>query len=169
MAAPFPRFSMTVAAGLLLAGCVSQGPYPSLAPRPEESDFSTAEPVRPEPSVADDAELRNRVGALVAQSLEGLSAFDTAYPPAERAVAAAGSPDAESWAEAQQAVSRLEAARGRTTSARAELDRIALERAGVPTSAGDMQILERAIAEAERIAQNQQYRIDQLRGRLRSP
>ena len=168
MTARAPLPFMAAAAGLLLAGCVAQGPFPSLAPRPEESDYSTAEPVRAEPTVADDAQLRNRVGALVAQSLEGLSAFDTAYPPAERAVAAAGAPHTESWAEAQQALSRLEAARAPTTSARAELDRIALERAGMPTSAGDLQILQRAIAESDRIAQNQQYRIDQLRGRLRS-
>ena len=53
--------------------------------------------------------------------------------------------------------------------ARAELERIALERAGTPTSAADLQILERAIAEAESIATNQQYRLDQLRGRISSP
>lgn len=167
MAVRSPPSVLAAAAGLLLAGCVSQGPYPSLAPRPEESNFSTAEPVRPEPSVADDAQLRSRVGALVAQSLEGLSAFDTAYPAAERAVAAAGAAGTEGWSEAQQALSRLEAARSRTTTARAELDRIALERAGMPTSAADLQFVERALAESDRIISNQRYRLEQLRSRLR--
>ncbi len=153
-------------AGLLLCGCVSQGPYPSLAPRPEESDFSTAEPVRPEPQVADDVQLRSRIGTLAAQALEGLRAFDTAFPAAERAVGAAGAAGSESWSEAQLALSRLEATRGRTTSARAELDRIAIERANVPTSAADRAILERALTEVERIGMNQQVRLSQLTERM---
>ena len=167
-ARPLP-FPIALAAALTLAGCVSQGPFPSLAPRPEEATLSTAEPVRAEPQVADDAALRNRLGALVAQSLEGLTAFDAAYPAADRSTAAAGGTGSDNWSSAQQALSRLEAARSRTTTARAELDRIALERAGTPTSTADLQILERAITEAERITTNQQYRLDQLRGRISSP
>ncbi len=155
-----------LAAALMLGGCVSQGPFPSLAPRPEEGIVSTAEPMRPEPAVADDAQLRARIGALVAQALEGLSAFDAAYPAAERAANAAGTDGSDSWVAAQQALSRLEAARSKTSTARAELDRIALERAGLPTSAADREILERAIREAERIAMNQQVRLDGLKARV---
>ena len=164
-ARPLP-FPIALAAALTLAGCVSQGPFPSLAPRPEEATVSTAEPVRAEPQVADDAALRNRLGALVAQALEGLTAFDAAFAAADRATAAAGGTGTDSWSAAQQALSRLEAARSRTTTARAELDRIALERAAMPTSAADMALLERAIAEAERIALNQQVRLDDLKARL---
>ena len=164
-ARPLP-FAIALAAALTLAGCVSPGPFPSLAPRPEEANVSTAEPVRAEPQVADDAQLRQRVGALVAQSLEGLTAFDAAYPAADRATAAAGAAGSDSWSVAQQALSRLETARSRTTNAQAELDRIALERAAMPTSAGDLALLERATAESERIAMNQQVRLDDLKARL---
>jgi hypothetical protein len=168
MARPLP-LPIALAAALALAGCVSPGPFPSLAPRPEENIVSTAEPVRPEPQVADDAALRTRLGGLVAQSLEGLTAFDAAYPAADHATAAAGPVGSDSWSAAQQALSRLEAARSRTTNARAELDRIALERASTPTSAGDLALLERAIAESERIAFNQQVRLDDLKARLAQP
>jgi hypothetical protein len=165
--APRPLLvSPALAAALMLGGCVSQGPFPSLAPRPEEGIVSTAEPMRPEPAVADDAQLRARIGALVAQALEGLGTFDAAYPAAERAANAGGAQGSDSWVVAQQALSRLEAARSNTGTARAELDRIAIERATLPTSAGDRAMLERAIAEAERIAMNQQVRLDTLKARL---
>ena len=166
MAARFPLPALLAACALTLAGCVAEGPFPSLAPRPEEADFSTAEPVRTAPDVPSDAGLRTRIGALVAQSLEGLAAFDAAYPQSDRATAAAGASGSDSWIEAQQSLSRLEAARTRTTNARAELDRIAIDRAAVPTAADDLQMLERAITEAERIVLNQQVRLDQLRARL---
>lgn len=169
MAARSPLLVPCAAAALLLAGCVSEGPFPSLAPRPEESNFTTAEPVSSAPVASDDAQLRARIAAQVAQSLEGLTAFDAAYSAADRATAAAGNQSSESWVEGQQALSRLEAARNRTTTARAELDRIALERADLPTSEADLQMLDRALAEAERIALNQQVRLDQLRARLSPP
>ena len=166
MAARVPLPVLLAAGVLTLAGCVAEGPFPSLAPRPEEAEFSTAEPVRTAPDVPSDAALRTRIGALVAQSLEGLTAFDAAYRQAERATAAAGVQGSDTWVEAQQSISRLEAARNRTTNARAELDRIALDRAAMPTAADDLLMLERAVTEAERIALNQQFRLDQLRARL---
>ena len=166
MAARLPLSVLLAACVPALAGCVAQGPFPSLAPRPEEADFSTAEPVRTAPDVPSDVALRTRIGGLVAQSLEGLTAFDAAYPQADRAIAAAGAQSSDTWIEAQQSLSRLEVARNRTTGARAELDRIAIDRAATPTAADDLQMLERAIAEAERIALNQQFRLDQLKARL---
>ena len=159
--------ALAAGVGLILAGCVSAGPFPSLAPRPEEADFSTAESVRPAPDVPDDARLRARIGALVAQALEGLTAFDAAFPAADRATAAAGAEGSDGWTVAQQALSRLEAARRPSTTARADLDALAVDRAAMPTSAGDLATLDRAIAEAERIVLNQQVRFDRLRARLR--
>jgi hypothetical protein len=155
-----------LAAALTLGGCVSQGPFPSLAPRPEEGIVSTAEPVRPDPVAADDAQLRARIGALVAQALEGLNAFDAAYPAAERTANAAGAEGSDGWVAAQQALSRLEAARSKTSTARAELDRIAIERATLPTSAGDREALVRALTEVDRIGTNQQVRLQRLLGQL---
>ena len=70
------------------------------------------------------------------------------------------------WVRAQQAISRLEAARHKTVSALAELDALALSRAEVPTSEADMAALTSAIAAAGDLARQQQDRIDRLRARL---
>ena len=48
----------------------------------------------------------------------------------------------------------------------ADLDRLALARAGVPTSREDFAAIAAAIAEVERVAAGQQQRWDRLRGRL---
>ena len=146
----------------LLAGCVSQGPFPSLAPR-ESEQLAIEEPVRVAPVVADDATLRTRVDALIAEARAGAAAFDGDFAEAERTAARAGPEGSDSWIAGQQAISRLEAARGRTGNAAADLDQLNLDRAALPTSAADQQALDEAIAEVARIAANQQARIDRLR------
>ena len=131
---------------LVLAGCVSQGPFPSLAPRPAESEDWTEEPVRTAPAVADDPALRARAAALLDEARAGLRDFDADFGAAERAAAQAGSEGSDSWIEAQQAISRLDVARGRTGEALAGLHQLRLDREGQPTSAGDLAALDAAIA-----------------------
>ena len=63
-----------------LAGCVSQGPFPSLALRPAEQEDWTEEPVHAAPVVANDAALRTRIAALTAEAREGGRAFDADLP-----------------------------------------------------------------------------------------
>jgi hypothetical protein len=147
---------------LLLAGCVSQGPFPSLAPR-EGEQLAIEEPEREAPTVADEPALRARIAALRDQAREGMRTFDGAFEGAERSAARAGAEGSDSWVEAQLALSRLEAARGRTADAAAELDRLDLERADQATSAADQALLEEAIAEAARLTANQQDRIERIR------
>ena len=120
--------------------------------------------MREAPAVADDAVLRARIQALVGEARQGARTFDDDFAAAERAAAGAGAAGSDSWIAGQQAISRLEAARGRTGNAAAELDQLNLARADLPTSAGDQAALDAAIAEAARIAANQQARIDRLRG-----
>src|SRR6185436_7286009 len=96
-----------------LAGCVSQGPFPSLAPRPAEQEDWTEEPAHAAPAVADDAALRTRIAALVGDAREGGRRFEADLPEAERAAAHPGAEESDAWIEAQQAISRLEASRGR--------------------------------------------------------
>jgi hypothetical protein len=146
----------------LLAGCVSQGPFPSLAQR-EGERLAIEEPVREAPQVADDAALRAELSALRAEAQAGARAFEADYGPAERAAARASAQGSDSWIDAQQALSRLEAARDRTTHAAAELDRLSQARADLPTSAADQALLDAAIAEAARIAAEQQARVDRIR------
>jgi hypothetical protein len=146
----------------LAAGCVSQGPFPSLAPRPAESEDWTEEPVRAAPAVADDPALRARLATLLDEARAGAREFDADFGPAERAAAPAGGEGSDSWIEAQQAISRLEAAQARTGEALADLHQLRLEREGQPTSAADLAAFDAAIAAAEAIAARHQQRIDRL-------
>ena len=149
---------------LLLAGCVARGDYPSLAPR-EGEGLAIEEPVREAPAVPDDAQLRARIAALVEEARQGARSFGALYGEAGRAVSRAGAEGSDSWVEAQQAISRLEAARLQTGRAAVELDQLDLARADQATSADDQLVLQTAITEVGTIAADQQARIDRLRGR----
>jgi hypothetical protein len=161
-----PTHAAILTAASLLAGCAPQGDFPSLARRPAEDDRSVEEPVRPAVEVARDEALRARVAELRGQAGAGDRAFDNAYAAAEAAVARAGTRESESWIEAQQALSRLEATREATMRAVAELDQLAIGRIDAPTNEEDFSAINEAIAAAERIALAQQDRYDRLRGRL---
>ncbi len=149
---------------LLLAGCVAQGDFPSLAPREGEA-LAIDEPAREPVEVPDDAALQARIAALVEDARQGARSFNAVYAEAGRAVARGGAEGSESWIEAQQAISRLEAARLATTGAVAELGQLELAQADRAASDADQRALQAAIAEAERIAADQQLRIDRLRAR----
>jgi hypothetical protein len=148
-------------AGASLAGCVTEGPFPSLAPRPDER-LAIEEPVREAPIVADDPAVRTRVAALLDEARQGERAFDADYGAAARASSRAGPTGSDSWIAAQQAISRVEAARGRTSDAATALHQLGLERADQPLSAADRQALDDAIAEADRLVAGQQVRVDRL-------
>jgi hypothetical protein len=145
-----------------LAGCVSQGPFPSLAPRPAEQEDWTEEPAHAAPAVADDAGLRTRIAALLGQARDGERAFNADLPAAERATAHIGAEGSDSWIEAQQAISRLEAARGRTDEAAGELHQMRLARSGQPTSAADLAALDAAIEDVGALVERQQQRLNRI-------
>ena len=153
----FPGLAAMLA--VCLAGCVSQGPIPSLAPRPAEQEDWSEEPVHATPVVADDAALRGRIAALLTQAHDGQRAFDADLPAAERAAAHVGAEGSDSWIEAQQAISRLQASRGRTDEAATELHRLRLARSGQPSSAADLAALDAAIQEVGAIGERQQRRM----------
>jgi hypothetical protein len=147
-------------AAVLLAGCITHGPWPSLAPRPDEG-LTIEEPVREAPHVADDSALRVRINTLVAEARAGNAAFERDYNDAART--AAGAEGSDSWMAAQQALSRVEAARGRTSDAVAELHQLAVARADQPTSPADQVALEAAIDQADGVAAAQQARLNRIR------
>jgi hypothetical protein len=163
MNARLPILAAVLAA--CLAGCVSQGPFPSLALRPAEQEDWTEEPVHAAPVVADDAALRTRIAALAAEARQGDRAFDADLPAAERATAHVGAEGSDSWIEAQQAISRLQASRGRTDEAAAELHQMRLAQAAQPTSAADLAALDAAIEEVLAMAERQQQRLDRVERR----
>jgi len=157
-----PSRVLAIAAAALLAGCVSKGPFPSLAPRPDER-LTIDEPVREAPQIADDSALRVRINSLVAEARAGNAAFERDYDDAARAASRAGAEGSDSWMTAQQALSRVEAARGRTSNAAAELHQLAVGRAGQPASAGDQAALAAGIEQADAIVAAQQARLKRLR------
>jgi hypothetical protein len=160
------RLFVLLVAGLTMSACVPQGEFPSLAMRPAERLISTEAPARPQPVVPSDPALRQRIAEFQRLAAEGARAFDATFGTTATAVGAAGGEASESWVEAQQAVSRLETTREPTTRALAELDRLAIGRANVPTNAADYAAVEAAIASVAVVAAGQQRRIDGLKSRL---
>ena len=156
------RVPLLCCAAALLAGCVSQGPFPSLAPRPDER-LAIDEPVREAPQIPDDNALRARIDRLLGEARSGDAAFERDYEAAARTAARAGAEGSDSWIEAQQALSRAEVSRGQATEAADALHQLALARADQPTSPGDLAILEAAIDRADRIVAAQQARMNRLR------
>jgi len=147
----------------LAAGCAAPGPYPSLAPRPAEKAYADdAEERKPTPQ-PDDPALAGEIDRLLAAGKAGAAEFDSALPAAQSAASRAGAAGSDAWIEAQQALSRLEAARARTTAAVADLDRLAVERAGAGRlGSGDSERLRAATAELQALTDSQADRLQRL-------
>jgi hypothetical protein len=156
-----PYRVLAIAAAALLSGCITHGPWPSLAPRPDEH-LTIEEPVREAQQIADDSALRVRVNNLIAEARAGNAEFERDYGAAAQAAARAGAQGSDSWMNAQQAISRVEAARGRTSGAAAELHELAAARAGQPTSLADQAALEAAIDQADAVVAAQQARLNRI-------
>ncbi|HYI40888.1 MAG TPA: hypothetical protein VE053_11275 [Allosphingosinicella sp.] len=148
---------------LLAAGCAAPGPYPSLAPRPAEKAYAEdSEERKPTPQPEDPA-LAGEIDRLLAAGKAGAAEFDSALPAALAAAGAAGAAGSEAWIEAQQALSRLESARARTTAAVADLDRLAVERISAGTlGSGDSERLRSAAAELQALTDAQADRLQRL-------
>jgi hypothetical protein len=158
------RHALAALAPLVLAaGCAAPGPYPSLAPRPAEKAYAEdAEERKPTPQ-PDDPALAGEIDRLLAAGRAGGAEFDSALPAARSAAGAAGSTGSDSWIEAQQALSRLEAARARTTAAVADLDRLTIERVSAGTlGPGDSERLRAATAELQSLTDSQADRLQRL-------
>ena len=151
--------------GLLVAGCARGGDFPSLAPRAVEQ-LSMEEPIRVDPPVAPDPTLRARVAELFARARAGDAAFERAYARAAPLARAAGGSGSDSWVQAQESLSRAEVARTETTVALADLDRLAIERADVPTNESDHEALMEAQQAAQALANDQHRRLESLRSSL---
>lgn len=170
---------------LLIAGCTRSTNSPSLAPRAVEREFTGApaptgpcaqdqdgcyKPAETEPvAPADDAAIGARVTELSAAAAEGQEAFAAILPAASAAAARAAEPGSDSWINAQQELSRLEAARGTTIDALSALDALAIDRADKPTSAADLDAITAAADAARRLSDAQEADLERLRGSLRQP
>ena len=170
---------------LVLGACAAAGPYPSLAPRALERNLTGGSapagcPVDTDPAAAfggsaaettaapvSDPQLRSRVAELVQAARAGQSEFAGLLPGAERSVAAAGAAGSEPWIAAQQEVSRLEAARARTSDALAELDSLSIRPAAGPAvNEADYAAVLVALEEVRGIARAQDEALDRVSGQL---
>lgn len=153
-------------AAFALAGCASNGQFPSLAIRPAELDSSIEPPEHAPVEVAPDAALGRDVSLLIGEAEAGGRDFEAAYAPAEAAVARAGASGSDSWVDAQVALSRLEAARGRAAGALGELEQIAARRSNQATNEADYAALQSAIDRLSRQAEEHLDRLNRLKARL---
>lgn len=153
---------------LLAAGCATGGEFPSLAPRPVEQ-LSFEEPVRVDPPVAPDAALRARAGALVAQAREGDRAFEGAHAAALPRIRAPGATGSDSWIQAQEAISRVEAARGATTGTLTEFDAWLVELADEPVNAELWAEIAEDRAAISALVDEQRQRLDSLKSSVSRP
>ncbi len=145
-----------------LAGCTqAPGRYPSLLPRPIESQ-SLAEPVRPVPEATPDAALDKQIADIRASLDAAAKAFAAGAQEAEAKIAVArGLPaGSEPWLDAQVALSDLASLRRPTVTALSDLEELALQRgtAGLPRYPA----LDAAVDEASKASTAQQARIDAL-------
>lgn len=127
-----PTCSLLCAALLPLCACtVTDGPYPSLAPRPvEKLGFDEPAAPAPAPPAADPA-LDARIADNARERAAAAAAFDTGVVRAQRLARAARGAQAGSdrWLDAQTAVAELDALRARHQDALGVLEDLAATRA----------------------------------------
>lgn len=155
---------------LALFGCAAPAVQtPSLGPRAAEAIDPRVPVPEPQLSTIIDPGLAGQLSALVAQAQAGDSQFRAATPSAQQAAASAGDRQSESWVVAQQALSRLVAARGSVTRALGDIDALGATRiqqsGGI--AAADMRAIQAAAARVGEIDRRQAALIDQLQARLR--
>jgi hypothetical protein len=150
-----------------VAACAPPGPYPSLEPRPIEKALAESEEPPAEAPIPDEAGLPARIAALTAEVRRGQREFDGVLPEARSAADRAGAPESESWIEAQQALSRLEAAGAVSGKALADLDALAMaEEQARRVSAGDLARLQAAIAMAQAVVDSQGSEVARIKGKI---
>ncbi len=153
---------------LLAAGCATGGEFPSLAPRAVEQ-LPFEEPVRVDPPVAADPALRTRAAALVAEARGGDRAFDAAYAEALPRVRSAGASGSDSWVQAQEAISRVEAARNVTSNALADFDAWLTELSDRPVNHELFAEFMAARADIISVSMQQEQRLNALKASVSQP
>ena len=125
------RFSVACALSTALTACASTdfSDYPTLGRRPIEQrqQVVDADQVTPPPPAVVSATVQDAVRGLLNDANGGESAFRRELETSRGVVAGArAATGSEAWAAGQAALSRIDAARGPSTFALAEADRMAL-------------------------------------------
>jgi hypothetical protein len=157
---------------IMLAACTTREvPTPSLAPRAAEAIDPRIEPAAaPTPVQPVDAALAEKLAGLVAQAIDGNTAFEAAASRAENLVASAGAAQSESWIAAQEALSQAVAARGETARALGDVDAMAADSIAAKGTIGaaDFAAIRAAADKIADIDHRQAARIGAMRTRLGS-
>src|SRR4051812_20533866 len=161
--------SSTLLAITALGACSSPGgPYPSLQPRAAEAIDPRVPIDRPLNNRPVAPALADKLATLVDQARSGDAAFGPVAAEAERLADAAGAPQSDSWAVAQEALSAAVEARAATANALGDID--ALGATALQTQGGiapnDLAAIQSAGAEVGAIDQRQAERIKALQQRL---
>ncbi len=166
-----------VAFALLVGGCTSdRGRFPSLAKRPAERAFGTAQPVNV-PVVPDataplppSADVAARITALREQARSAHRTFESRQPIAARAAGAArgAAVGGEAWSVAQVALARLDSARSQGMVPMADLDRmlIVAEQAAAVEPNDDLIVIRAAQEEVSGLIADEDRTIANLRGQI---
>ena len=154
---------------LAIAGCATTAATtePSLGRRAAEA-IDPRLPIASEPVAGPvDPALARRLAELVAEGQAGARSFAAAEGQARSLAEAAGAKESESWVQAQQALSGLEAARAASTRALAEIDALAATRiAGGGLAVADLAAVEAAAGELRAVTDGQSQVIDAIGARL---
>jgi len=166
-----------VASALLLGGCASdRSRFPSLAKRPAERAFGTAQPV--DAAVVPDAtaplppsaSVVARIAALREQARSARRTFESRQPAAARAAGAArgGAVGGEAWSVAQVALARLDSARSEGMVPMADLDRmlVVAEEAAAVGPSDDLVVIRAAQEEVSAMIADEDRTIADLRGQI---
>ncbi|MBA4086198.1 MAG: hypothetical protein C0491_00170 [Novosphingobium sp.] len=171
-AAPRTAVIAALGAAMLLGGCADRDKFPSLARRPAEDAYRTAQatpPAPPAPAIMSEG-MAKRLADLTAQARNAHSAFEGGRASATRAVSAArgAAKGTENWSVASLAVAQLETARARAGLPLAELDRLETEASNraVDGSDADLKAVREARGEVEALVANETAVIDSLLSQL---
>lgn len=150
-----------------LAACQTpSGDFPTLMPRPIESRDDSITP-RPAPAPTSDAATLSTITSALNEGEAAVREFDSAEPGVRAAATRAGAAGSDGWVQAQLALTTLDAARGKLTSAVSKLDSLlAAEYAAGRTPPADALTRQEALAEA---ATRQARAIEAIKARLPEP
>ncbi|WP_225204778.1 hypothetical protein [Novosphingobium huizhouense] len=168
--------ALLVLAALATSACsADRSRFPSLARRPAERAYGSAQPVaaavpdatQPLPA---DASVVARVAALREQARKADARFESRRPGAERAVAAArgAGVGSEAWSVAQIAIADLDSARSEGMVAMADLDRmlVVATQAAVDGPHADLDAIAPAHAEVDALMRQELATLDALKRRV---
>ncbi len=167
--------ALVIGASLAASACAKRSDFPSLARRPAERAYGSAQPVAaPTPDaqapLPADASIVARVAALTEQARKADAKFEARRASAERAVAAArgAAVGSDAWSVAQIALADLDSARSEGMVAMADLDRmlVAAAQAAVDGPRGDLDAIAPAHAQVDDLMRKELATLDSLRGRI---